>query len=77
MEKQKGDLRLDTLSHDFTDPEATGVVGSPISHAQCGNATPEDSTHPEYMGRSPKITFSILKGRAARQARRGRSLIIV
>ena len=73
-EKQKGDLRLDTLSQDFTDPEATKVWAEVRFRMHNAEMPPpeEPQPTPEALAQiTEEITFSILKGRAARQARRG------
>ena len=73
-EKQKRDLRLDTLSQDFADPEATKVWSKSGFRMHNAEIPPpeEPQPTPEALAQiTEEITFSILKGRAARQARRG------
>ena len=73
-EKQKGDLRLDTLSQDFTDPEATKVWSEVRFRMHNAEMPPPEEPQPTPEAPAQiteEITFSILKGRAARQARRG------
>lgn len=71
--KQKGDLRLDTLSRDFSDPHAAERWFEAVTRMGAGEMPPEDEPQPsaEESGRIIELlTQRIKNGEARRMAKR-------
>jgi hypothetical protein len=71
---QEGNLRLDTLSPDFADPEVAARWAEVRFRISAGEMPPQEETRPtatEISGAVEWITARIAVGEAARMARRG------
>ncbi len=72
-EKQKGDFRIDTLSHDFQDGHDTELWFEIITRIGAGEMPPEDEEQPDPDHADQIVEWlatSIKDGKAARMARR-------
>jgi len=73
-QKQKGDLRLDTLAQDFSDESATRIWDEVIFRINTGEMPPETEPRPsaeELSGVVEWLSGRLREGQAARMARRG------
>ena len=73
-QKQKGDLRLDTLSREFSDPKAAQIWDEVIFRMNAGEMPPEKEKQPspEELGKVVDwLSARSSEGQAARMARRG------